>query len=118
MSSYERLPDLEDVSFEPSQQSTASSSSPATLPVPSQVVDGSVPTVLSAPVRDGVFNNLKAAPATKGDGKAFEELEPPSYAEAAHDRVPTYYETTVIASGFAEDGEVLIEGERKWAFNV
>ncbi|KAJ3005460.1 hypothetical protein HKX48_000659 [Thoreauomyces humboldtii] len=130
MSNYERLPVVDDddnhhiPSLSPDTAPSSSSSHPITAssassstaspaaPSASVVVDGSVPTT-AAPVRDGVFSNLtaKADPtAAAPQGKAYEELEPPSYAEAAHDRVPTYYETTVIASGYAEDGEVLIEG--------
>ncbi|KAI8822081.1 uncharacterized protein EV422DRAFT_566516 [Fimicolochytrium jonesii] len=62
--------------------------------------------------RDGVFQNLKPKtdPSPAPVGKAYEEIEPPSYADVAHDRAPAYYETTVISSGIQDDGELLIDG--------
>ncbi|TPX58599.1 hypothetical protein PhCBS80983_g03031 [Powellomyces hirtus] len=116
MSSYERLP----LSDEPSESNATLNTTTTTTvptPTPASAVDG--PSTLgSSSARDGVFNNLRAkaddaqAPSSKAhpEGKTYAELEPPSYAEAAHDRVPTYYETTVVSSGVAEDGQVLIDG--------
>ncbi|KNC99401.1 uncharacterized protein SPPG_05644 [Spizellomyces punctatus DAOM BR117] len=106
MPNYERVPEAEEESTsatpqQPPQEPDTSSSTP--------------PTRAHAPLirgNDGVFANLSAKPevSAKPEGKTYQELEPPSYAEVAHDPVPSYYETTVISSGFAEDGEVLIEG--------
>ncbi|KAI8804893.1 hypothetical protein BJ742DRAFT_741835 [Cladochytrium replicatum] len=58
---------------------------------------------------DGVFGHLAAKPDAPSAGKVFQEIEPPSYAEAVHDPTPPYIETTII-SGFGEDGDVIIEG--------
>ncbi|KAJ3174946.1 hypothetical protein HDU87_006612 [Geranomyces variabilis] len=108
--SYERLPPTEDdVSFASAAAAQSSSSSPApsaarSAPTPHSAVDA--PAASSAAPRDGVFGNLTAKdePVPR---KVYEELEPPSYHDAAP---PTYYETTVVSSGIAEDGEVLIDG--------
>ncbi|TPX68542.1 hypothetical protein SpCBS45565_g02975 [Spizellomyces sp. 'palustris'] len=93
-----------DVAVEASLQSPEA----ATTPIPP-------PPSRSAPVttgNDGVFANLSAKPEVSAapEGKTYEELEPPSYAEVVQDPAPSYYETTVIANGIGEDGEVLIEG--------
>lgn len=53
---------------------------------------------------DGVFANLSAKPETDKPSEDF----PPTYEEAALDQTPPYWETTIMAPGFAD--EVFIEG--------
>ncbi|KAJ3393059.1 hypothetical protein HDU92_008003 [Lobulomyces angularis] len=56
---------------------------------------------------DGVFSNITAKPEAT---KPFEELEPPSYDISESEQVPPYFEATVAAATYGEDGEVLVEG--------
>ncbi|KAJ3041874.1 hypothetical protein HDV00_008578 [Rhizophlyctis rosea] len=73
-----------------------------------------VPRPLPFPTRgnDGVFANLSAKPeGNPSSGKAFQEIEPPSYSDVVTDSSPPpFYETTVFAATTGEDGEVLIDG--------
>lgn len=55
---------------------------------------------------DGVFANLTAKPES---GEKIEE-HPPTYAQAALDAAPPYWETTILAPGFGGSDEVYIEG--------
>ncbi|EGF79499.1 hypothetical protein BATDEDRAFT_89747 [Batrachochytrium dendrobatidis JAM81] len=57
---------------------------------------------------DGVFANMAAKPDVI-QGKAYEEIEPPSYTDAVSDPSPPYFDTS-ITTGMTEDGEVLIDG--------
>lgn len=54
---------------------------------------------------DGVFNNLSAKPDTQ---PIVDSDKPPTYEEAAADATPPYWETSVMASGFAD--EVFVDG--------
>ncbi|KAG0049525.1 hypothetical protein BGZ83_005711 [Gryganskiella cystojenkinii] len=56
---------------------------------------------------DGVFSNLSAKPRVE---KPVEEELPPSYKSAALDVSPAYYESTLMAPGFSDEDELLIEG--------
>jgi len=55
---------------------------------------------------DGVFANLSAKPDL---GEKVEE-HPPTYAQAALDAAPPYWETTILAPGLGGSDEVYIEG--------
>lgn len=55
---------------------------------------------------DGVFANLNAKPES---GEKLEE-HPPTYAQAALDAAPPYWETTILAPGLGGSDEVYIEG--------
>ncbi|TPX38013.1 hypothetical protein SmJEL517_g00326 [Synchytrium microbalum] len=56
---------------------------------------------------DGVFANLAAKP--DAPSKAFQEFEPPSYAEATFDPAPAYLDTTVMSHEYGDDG-IMVEG--------
>ncbi|KAI8350052.1 hypothetical protein B0O80DRAFT_458943 [Mortierella sp. GBAus27b] len=56
---------------------------------------------------DGVFSNMSAKPRVE---KPHEEELPPSYKTVAMDVSPAYYETSVIAPGFTDDDELLVDG--------
>lgn len=57
------------------------------------------------PASDGVFANLSAKP-TPGEPT---DDKPPTYAEAAADATPAYWETTILAPGLGTD-EVYVNG--------
>lgn len=57
------------------------------------------------PASDGVFANLSAKP-TPGEPT---DDKPPTYAEAAADATPAYWETTILAPGLGSD-EVYVNG--------
>ncbi|KAI9093456.1 hypothetical protein DFS34DRAFT_264242 [Phlyctochytrium arcticum] len=94
----------------PSSSPSGLSPAPYAQPFYAQAPRGSPPTAQAG--NDGVFANLSAKQESSAmpQGKIYEELEPPTYAEAAHDTAPSYYETSVIANVISEDGEVLIDG--------
>lgn len=54
---------------------------------------------------DGVFNNLSAKPDTQS---TVDSDKPPTYEEAAADATPPYWESSVLASGFAD--EIFVDG--------
>ncbi|KAJ3190077.1 hypothetical protein HDU85_000368 [Gaertneriomyces sp. JEL0708] len=115
MPSYERIPANE--AEQPVELVSAPSSAELTGPLGT---DTSLPGALQATVpangapvsNDGVSSNLNPKPdQSPFTSKAFEEIEPPSYADLEpREQVPSYYETTVVASGVLGDGEVLIDG--------
>lgn len=58
------------------------------------------------PASDGVFANLSAKPSAGGEPT---DDKPPTYAEAAADATPAYWETTILAPGLGSD-EVYVNG--------
>ncbi|KAF9580533.1 hypothetical protein BGW38_002791 [Lunasporangiospora selenospora] len=56
---------------------------------------------------DGVFANLAAKPRVE---KPFQEELPPPYKSAALDVAPAYYESTIMANGFMDEDDVLVDG--------
>lgn len=58
------------------------------------------------PASDGVFANLSAKPTPGGEPT---DDKPPTYAEAAADATPAYWETTILAPGLGTD-EVYVNG--------
>lgn len=63
------------------------------------------PRAAPKPASDGVFANLSAKPSA---GEPIDD-KPPTYAEAAADATPAYWETTIFAPGTAGD-EVYVNG--------
>ncbi|KAI9012867.1 hypothetical protein BC832DRAFT_267639 [Gaertneriomyces semiglobifer] len=115
MSGYERIPAIEteqrieQVSAPSSAELSGSLSTDTSVPGAFQATASSNEAPIS---NDGVFSNLISKPdQPPTTSKAFEEIEPPSYADLEpREQIPSYYETTVVASGVLGDGEVLIDG--------
>lgn len=64
------------------------------------------PRAAPKPASDGVFANLSAKPSAGGEPT---DDKPPTYAEAAADATPAYWETTILAPGLGSD-EVYVNG--------
>ncbi|KAI9011163.1 hypothetical protein BC832DRAFT_549871 [Gaertneriomyces semiglobifer] len=108
MPGYERIPDTEEgAAGQASVPAYAAPAAPVTTAAAASAAPARAPSG-----NDGVFSNLSAKPDNSSSGgKVFEEIEPPSYGDLEpREQVPSYYETTILASGIAEDGEVLIDG--------
>ncbi|KAJ3050308.1 hypothetical protein HK097_008718 [Rhizophlyctis rosea] len=111
---YEARPSLDDSTPQSSSSGTPPpfTSVPGSFPSSDEEPSSSRPRPLPFQTRgsDGVFANLSAKPeAPTTSTKAFQEIEPPSYADVVQSEPPPFYETTVFST-IGEDGEVLIDG--------